>query len=100
MAEYYEEPPEMTTLSVPKKFRKILQKEYEGRNDLQRLKNWAEDYSEEKAYGMVQQYVKTEDFEEIVTGIIRNKLITYNTGFREDFEEAVEETVRDMQRSR
>ncbi len=48
----------------------------------------------------VAEYLKSEMFEDQVIGIIRNKLVTYNTGLREDLEEAIEETVRDMQRGR
>ena len=38
---------ETSTLAVPKKFRKKLVKEFDGRNDMERLKNWRqESYNE------------------------------------------------------
>lgn len=37
---------DMTTLAVPKEFRRRLHEEFEGGNDFERLKSWAE-----KEYG-------------------------------------------------
>lgn len=37
---------ELTTLAVPKEFRRRLHEEFEGGNDFERLKSWAE-----KEYG-------------------------------------------------
>ena len=34
---------ETSTLAVPKKFRKKLVKEFDGRNDMERLKNWKQE---------------------------------------------------------
>lgn len=98
--QFNEEDVEMTTLSVPKVFRKHLKDNYDGHNDFERLEKWASDFSEEQAEMAVAEYLKSEMFEDQVIGIIRNQLVTYNTDFREDLEEAIEETVRDMQRGR
>jgi len=89
---------EMTTLSVPKQFRQKLIENYDGRNDLQRIQKWAEDYEQQVAYENVQKFMKTDDFREIIAGVIRKQLITYNSDTREELENIIEETVRGMRR--
>jgi len=37
-----------STLSVPKKFALRLRKDFEGSNDMERLKDWADQFSQDK----------------------------------------------------
>lgn len=56
-----------TTLSVPKEFREKIM-EYEGDNDLQRLKKWADEYDKPRT-------IKTEeDAREVVKEVMREEI--------------------------
>lgn len=57
-----------TTLSVPKAFATDLRDKYEGDNDMERLRNWAEDFETEDDDGTeaLDIYEHREEIEEIV----------------------------------
>jgi DNA polymerase III delta prime subunit len=54
---------ERTTLAVPVKFREMLNENYDGENDLERLKLWANEYEVSEEHGDVpdQMMIKVEN---------------------------------------
>jgi hypothetical protein len=49
---------ERTTLAVPVKFREMLNEKYDGKNDLERLKEWAREYEVSEEHQDVPELAK------------------------------------------
>ncbi len=49
---------ERTTLAVPQSFREMLNENYDGENDLERLKLWAREYEVSEEHGDVPEHMK------------------------------------------
>lgn len=75
-----------TTLSVPKEFADMLRKDFDGRNDIERLRQWSERNTEEKE--SYNNSINTEsirsDIQELKEKIDENKTKGYNNSISSD----------------